>query len=428
MYPLLLLAVLGLALFAASCRTNEVDVPPLTGPSGARLFITMEAAPDHLVIHAPGRPRETSQITVQLKNQQGVGVKGENIKLRIANATLAEINIGRLSDYNVTTDSAGFARVIYTAPDSAEQPAAVGIYVLAILTNPAYPYEVTDKHGLDLEMSAVNPGTCTSSAGGPVAAFTATPNPGHVNSEVCFDGSASTGSIVGSAWDFGDGSSGGGLFVCHTYSAKGTFPVTLLVQDVNHNCNSITQSVTIDGGTPATCSIVVSPTPTIINEKVNFTAVVTDPDGRVRRFQWSFGDGSSSSSSRNTITHTYKNVGSFAVILTITDDQGNISTCQTTVSVGNTPCPTITISPGGLPAGQVGVPFPDQNFSASGGAAPRTFSFSGTLPSGLTFLPVSDGATLTGTPTLEGSFAFSVTATDTNGCSGTVNFAVTIAP
>lgn len=426
-HSLLLLALLTVAFFVVSCRSNEVEVPPLTGPSGHRLFITMEASPDHLVIHAPGRPRETSRITLQLKNQQGIGVAGQNVKLRILTVEGVEFNIGALSAYNITTDAAGFGRVTYTAPDSSEQLVPTQVLIRAILTDPAYVNEVTDQHLLDLEMSAVTPGNCAGT-GALVPQFTINPNPAAINQEVCFDGTASTGGVFAAGFDFGDGSRAGGLFACHAYRAAGGYPVTLIVQDANHHCNQITQSVTINTGTPATCTIVVSPTPTIVDTDVNFTAVITDPDGRVRRFAWNFGDGSSTTTNRNTVVHRYTDVGSFTVVLTITDDQGNVNTCQTGVSVTLPTCPTITVSPGGLPAGQVGVAYPDQNFSAVGGQGPYTFSFSGTLPSGLTFTPVTNGATLTGTPTLDGSFQFSVTATDVNGCTGTVNFSMTIAP
>lgn len=433
-HPLLLLALLVTAFFGSSCRNNEVEVPPLTGPSGHRLFITIEAAPEHLVIHAPGRPRETSEITLQLKNQQGIGVPGENVKLRITNIDFFEVNIGRLSDYNVTTDAAGFARVTYTAPDALEQQSATQVYIRAILTNPAYVDEVTDIHKLDLESSAVQPGTCASNI--LVPEITADPTAGHLNQPICFSAVVTrgtppvdvTGRIVAALWDFGDGSRETGLSVCHLYTSAGSFPVSLIVQDVDHNCGQGFTSVTIDKGQPASCSILVSPIPTVVDTNINFTAVVTDPDGRVRRFAWNFGDGSSTSTNRNTTVHRYRNVGTFAVLLTITDDQGNISTCQTTVSVTPPACPTITVNPGGLPAGVTGGAYPTQNFSATGGAVPLTFTFAGTLPTGLTFTPIANGATLSGSTTVAGAFQFSVTATDANGCTGTANYSITVAP
>ena len=83
--PMVLLILLTVAMVVSSCRSNEVEVPPLTGDSGHHLFLTIQANPDHLVIHEPGRPREQSVISIQLKNQQGQGVPGENLKLRILN-------------------------------------------------------------------------------------------------------------------------------------------------------------------------------------------------------------------------------------------------------------------------------------------------------------------------------------------------------
>ena len=429
MRPLLLLAML-LALFASSCRNNEVEVPPLTGPSGHRLFITIEAKPDHLVIHAPGRPRESSQITIQLKNQQGTGVAGENIKLRILNLEFVEFNIGRLSDYNVTTDSAGFARVIYTAPDQAEQLVATQVYIKAILTNPAFVDEVTDQHKLDLETSAVVPGDCVPTANPPVAAFTINPNPGTTNADVCFDGTTSSGGIVAAAWDFGDGSRASGLFVCHRYSSIGQFPVTLTIQDVNHHCATLTQSVTIDTGEPATCSIVTSPAQIEVDQTVFFTALTQDPDGRVRRFSWNFGDGSATTTSRNTTSHRYRTAGSFSVILTITDDQGNQSFCQTSISVQapGANCPPITLAPATLPDGTVAVAY-NQVVTQLGGVNPTTLVQTGTLPTGLTFADNGNGTgTISGNPTAAGAFNFTITVTDVNGCTGSQAYTVTIAP
>jgi len=424
-YLLLVLAVLAVGMIAG-CRNNEVEVPPLTGPSGHTLFLTMEAAPDHLVIHAPGRPRETSQVTLQLKNQQGVGVSGENVKLRIANRDLAEINIGRLSDYNVTTDSAGFARVIYTAPDSGEQTIAIQVYVLAILTNPSYPYEVTDKHQLDLELSAVNPGSCIfGSANGPVPAFDASPSPGTINNPVCFNASGSTdnGIIVGFSWKFGDGTTGTGEVVCHEYSAEGSFNVTLLVQDEDRNCEEVTQTIVIGRGVPATCTIVTSPTAVTPNQDVNFTAITTDPDGSVKRFNWDFGDGSRTSTSRNTVTHRYRVIGSFNVILTIIDDQGNQSTCQASVSVTNGTLPSCAFTFGPVPVSLNDVV--NFNASTSTDADGDIRRYSWNFGDGSASVTESDPL-ISHQFTVSGAFTVTLTVTDDDGNESTCSQAVTV--
>ncbi|MFN7973093.1 MAG: Ig domain-containing protein [Acidobacteriota bacterium] len=78
-------------------------------------------------------------------------------------------------------------------------------------------------------------------------------------------------------------------------------------------------------------------------------------------------------------------------------------------------CPAITVTPPTLPAGSVGVPY-SQTLGANGGTAPYTFAVTaGALPPGLT---LTTGGVLSGTPTTGGSFSFTVTATDANGCPG----------
>jgi PKD repeat protein len=86
----------------------------------------------------------------------------------------------------------------------------------------------------------------------PTAAFTATPS----GLTVAFDGSASTdsdGTIAGYSWNFGDGTSGTGQTVSHTYATGSTYQATLTVTD-----NS--QAVSA----PAAKSVTVSAAPVLI--------------------------------------------------------------------------------------------------------------------------------------------------------------------
>jgi hypothetical protein len=85
---------------------------------------------------------------------------------------------------------------------------------------------------------------------------------------------------------------------------------------------------------------------------------------------------------------------------------------------------TIIVDPATLPDGTVDVPY-NQTITASGGSAPYTFAItSGALPAGLTL--ASDG-NLTGTPTTVETATFTITATDSNGCSGSQAYSLTIA-
>jgi hypothetical protein len=102
----------------------------------------------------------------------------------------------------------------------------------------------------------------------------------------------------------------------------------------------------------------------------------------------------------------------------VTLDTNNVNTCGVSV------CPIITVNPATLPNGSVGTPY-NQTVSASGGTSPYTFSVSsGALPPGL----LLNGATgaITGTPNTAGTFTFTITATDANGCSGSRLYSMTI--
>ena len=79
-------------------------------------------------------------------------------------------------------------------------------------------------------LSASSPAVVTSGGNpSPVAAFTSTV----AGWTETFDASGSTdnGSIADYAWNFGDGSTGSGVTVSHTYTAAGTYQVRLVVTD-----------------------------------------------------------------------------------------------------------------------------------------------------------------------------------------------------
>lgn len=76
--------------------------------------------------------------------------------------------------------------------------------------------------------------------------------------------------------------------------------------------------------------------------------------------------------------------------------------------------PTIALTPTALPNGTGGVAY-NQKVTASGGTAPYGFIASGKLPDGLS---LSADGTLSGIPTISGSFDFTITATDKTGGKG----------
>ena len=76
-------------------------------------------------------------------------------------------------------------------------------------------------------------------------------------------------------------------------------------------------------------------------------------------------------------------------------------------------CPTITINPATLPAGQLGQQY-NQQLTQTGGTGSINWSKTGDLPGNVSLNPAT--GLLSGAPTTSGTFNFSVTATDANGC------------
>ena len=123
------------------------------------------------------------------------------------------------------------------------------------------------------------------------------------------------------------------------------------------------------------------------------------------------------------LTGTPTATGTFNFTVTATDANGCTSSAQSyTVVVNAPPCPTITLSPATLPNGTKGTAY-NQTVVATGGATPYSFMATG-LPTWLSF---SSAGLLSGTPTATGTFNFTVTATDTNNCSGSDAYTLTIA-
>src|SRR5205085_6385548 len=78
-------------------------------------------------------------------------------------------------------------------------------------------------------------------------------------------------------------------------------------------------------------------------------------------------------------------------------------------------CQTITVTNPATNTATAGAAF-SQTFTQSNAIGTATFSTSSTLPSGLT---LATNGTLSGTPTVIGSFPIVVKVTDSNGCTGT---------
>lgn len=175
----------------------------------------------------------------------------------------------------------------------------------------------------------------------PNVKFTAQPTSGEVPLKVSFDASEShdpDGTIDSYSWEFDDNSKVSGEVVTHTFNSVGDYVVELTVTDNDGRTASATETIDV---TPfynqsPTASFTVYPTVGKVPFEVSFDASESfDPDGNVENYAWYFGDGTSGFG--ETISHTFTEVGTYMVELTVTDNHGDVDTETTSISATDDP-------------------------------------------------------------------------------------------
>jgi hypothetical protein len=107
----------------------------------------------------------------------------------------------------------------------------------------------------------------------------------------------------------------------------------------------------------------------------------------------------------------------------VTDSANQSATQSYTVTINNPPA--LTIATSSVPPATINVAYPSFSFSAAGGTSPYTWSLASgsTLPAGLNF---ASNGTLSGTPTVTGSFRITVMVTDSVGQTSTKPFTILV--
>jgi len=149
----------------------------------------------------------------------------------------------------------------------------------------------------------------------PVPAFTATPTSGAAPLTVNFT-DQSTNSPESWSWDFGDGNTSTEQNPSNTYSASGKYSVSLTVTNVSGS-DTETKDEFI------TVNIVAADfSADITGGMAPLSVSFSDETGNnPTSWLWDFGDGSSST--EQTPSHTYTNMGLYDVSLTVTNEQGS---------------------------------------------------------------------------------------------------------
>jgi len=139
------------------------------------------------------------------------------------------------------------------------------------------------------------------------------------------------GSISKYEWDFGDGTELSGRNVSHTYEDEGDYEIKLSVTDAQGNKDSdILDISVIDEGAPPLAGIETTPTATgdVVSGVVPFTVefdggASADPDDDIIEYEWDFDQDGITDETGDLTEYTFDTVGTYEVMLTVTDSIGN---------------------------------------------------------------------------------------------------------
>jgi PKD repeat protein len=146
------------------------------------------------------------------------------------------------------------------------------------------------------------------------------------------------GSITSYQWNFGDTTTSTLQNPSKTYTAAGTYNVSLTVTDDRGATNTTTKAVTVAAANQAPVANFSS---SVAGLTVNFTDSSTDADGTIASRSWNFGD--STSSTAQNPSKTYSAAGTYSVALSVTDNGGASNTTTKSVTVTAGACSGTTI-------------------------------------------------------------------------------------
>jgi PKD repeat protein len=189
------------------------------------------------------------------------------------------------------------------------------------------------------------------------------------NEPISFSCSASGGTApVTVAWTFGDNSTSTSGGVTHAYASAGTFLPACVASDAAGFSSATSVSVTIDPTltvTDAASSAAAAP-----GTSLQFTASPTNGSGSYTSYAWSFG-GDPSSTHGSVASYAFAAVGTFDVVVHVTDSNGVTAEGTTSVVVSALVASAIDRPTGGHPGTSL-----EFAASASGGAGgPYNFTW-----------------------------------------------------
>lgn len=200
------------------------------------------------------------------------------------------------------------------------------------ITPGTYSVCVTDTNGCsDCDTVTVLYSTCnasfTNTIAGSTGTFTST--------------SSGTASSTFYNWDFGDGSTGSGTPISHTYAIGGYYNVCLSLYDSSTGCaDTQCDSIFITGGGSALCSALFTIYPDSSVASTYWAVNVSTGSGLT--YIWNWGDGSSSTGPYP--SHTYASPGLYTICLTVSNGFGCTDSMCSTYNLLRMATPTAPVT------------------------------------------------------------------------------------
>ncbi len=363
------------------------------------------------------------------------GLSGTTISAPATNTTVA--SGAPVSFSGTATDTDGSATITYSwnFGDGSSGSGASASHAFTNLTAASVAYTVTltasDNLG-DVSAPATRIITVTPELSG--TAITAPASNVTVASgiPVSFSGTAAdsnASAAISYAWNFGDGSSGGGASASHAFTnltaANVTYTVTLTASD---NLGAVSAAATriitvtpeLSGAaitSPASNVTVASGVP------VSFSGSAADSNGSATiTYSWNFGDGGSATGA--TASHTFTAPGSYLVTLNVKDNFGAAGTASISLSVPDIVTASITSPAGNLTVTSGATVAFSGSATDSSSAATQTFAWN--FGDGGNASGASASHTFTNPTAANVTCTVTLTTTDSTGVTGTATLTVTV--
>ncbi len=150
---------------------------------------------------------------------------------------------------------------------------------------------------------------------------------------VNFDASKSTdpdGNITKFSW-FISGVKKTGEKISYVFPSAGKYEVVLTVVDDDGYAETSNKTITVAYNKPPDPVFTVRNSVVSTGENISFTDASSDPDGTIEKYQWSFGDGSTSTLQNP--SHIYHEKGQYKVTLRVWDDDNATASYATDITV-----------------------------------------------------------------------------------------------